>query len=93
MESFEGILGTILPFIVLFAIFYFFLIRPQQVQQKKHKEMIASLKKGDKVITNGGLIAEIYKVEEKYFSIKLNDETITRLAKEYIAQKVDESAS
>lgn len=91
MQGFEGILSTILPFVVLFAIFYFFLIRPQQVQQRKHREMINSLKKGDKIITNGGLIVEIHKVEEKYFSVKLNDDTIVRLAKEYIAQKMEDT--
>lgn len=89
MQDFEGLLGAVLPFVVLFAIFYFFLIRPQQVQQRKHKEMIASLKKGDRVITSGGLIVEIQKVEETYFNVKLNDDTITRLSKDYIAQKYD----
>ncbi|RAX57902.1 preprotein translocase subunit YajC [Helicobacter monodelphidis] len=85
------IFSAILPFVVLFAIFYFFLIRPQQVQQKRHREMIASLKKGDKVITNGGLIAEVQKVEERYFQMKLNDDTYVKLAKEYIAQKYDDT--
>ncbi|MDE7197037.1 MAG: preprotein translocase subunit YajC [Helicobacter sp.] len=89
MQGFEGLLGTILPFAVLFAVFYFFLIRPQQVHQRPHQEMIAALKKGDKVITNGGLIIEVYKVEEKYFTIKLNDDTIAKLSKDYISQKYD----
>ncbi len=87
MQGFESLLGAVLPFAVLFAVFYFFLIRPQQVQQRKHKEMIASLKKGDKIITSGGLIAEVYKVEEKYFNIKINDDTIAKLSKDYISQK------
>ncbi len=85
-----GIIASLLPLIVLFAIFYFLIIRPQQTQAKKHKEMIANLKKGDKVITSGGLIAEIVKPEEEFFTIKLNDDNIVKLSKEFISKKIDD---
>ena len=48
------LLTSLLPLVALFAIFYFLIIRPQQKQAKAHKDMIASLKKGDKIVTNGG---------------------------------------
>lgn len=83
------ILVQLLPLIVLFAIFYFIIIRPQMKQQKTHKEMIANLKKGDKIITNGGLIAEILKVEDEFFSIKLSDDTQARLSKDFVFNKLD----
>ena len=57
---------SLLPLIVLFAVFYFFLIRPQRVQAKRHREMLEGLKKGDKVVSSGGLICEIIKVEEQF---------------------------
>ena len=89
-NSIGGFVGAFLPLIVLFAIFYFVLIRPQLKQQKAHKEMLANLKKGDKVITNGGFICEIVKVEDKFFSVKLNDDTQVKLAKDFIFNKYEE---
>lgn len=84
-----GIIASLLPLLVLFAIFYFLLIRPQQKQAREHKEMIASLKKGDKIVTAGGLIAEVQKVEDEFFYIKLNDETVVKLSKDFVHKKLD----
>jgi preprotein translocase subunit YajC len=50
-----GGLGAFLPLILMFAIFYFLLIRPQQKKAKQHKELLSSIKKGDRVISSGGL--------------------------------------
>ena len=58
------LISSLLPLVALFAIFYFLIIRPQQKQAKQHKTMITELKKGDKIVTNGGLMVEITKVEE-----------------------------
>jgi preprotein translocase subunit YajC len=65
-------------------------IRPQQKQAKTHKDMIANLKKGDKVITNGGIICEVVKPEEDFIKLKLNEEVVVKVSKEYIAKKIDE---
>ncbi|MCK5854511.1 MAG: preprotein translocase subunit YajC [Sulfurovaceae bacterium] len=81
--------GQFLPLIMLFGIFYFLIIRPQQKQQKEHSEMLESLEKGDKIITTGGLHAEIIKVEEDFIKIKLNDTNIVKLDKGYVAKKVE----
>jgi preprotein translocase subunit YajC len=78
-----------LPLIILFAIFYFLIIRPQQKQQKAHKEMLESLTKGDKIVTSGGLIAEVIKPEEDFIKIKLNDDTIVKLERSFVAKKVE----
>ena len=53
-----------IPLILIFVIFYFFLIRPQQKRVKDHKAMVASLKRGDEIITSGGIIGTIEKVME-----------------------------
>lgn len=74
---------------VLFAIFYFLVIRPQQKQAKAHKEMVESLQKGDKIITNGGIICEVYKPEEDFIKVKLNDDIIVKVSRDYVAKKVD----
>ena len=86
------ILGQLLPFVFLIAIMYFIIIRPQQQQSKKHAEMIKDLQKGDKIVTNGGLIAVVYKVEEEFFSIKLNDNAIVKITKDAIARKYEDEA-
>jgi len=78
-----------LPLIFLFGIFYFLIIRPQQKQAKEHKEMLESLKKGDKIITTGGLIAEVVKPEEDFIKVKLNDDVIVKLSREYVAKKIE----
>jgi preprotein translocase subunit YajC len=87
METQGSILGSLLPLIVLFAIFYFLIIRPQQKQQKEHDNMINSLTKGDKIVTNGGLIVEIIKVEESFYTVKNHDGSIVRVAKQFVSSK------
>src|SRR2546430_7421600 len=59
------ILGAIFMYGAIFVIFYFILIRPQATQRKKHDEMVRSLKKGDEVVTSGGLIGEVLFIKEK----------------------------
>ena len=90
MESQGNFLASMLPLLVLFGIFYFLIIRPQQKQAKKHKEMIESLKKGDKIITTGGLYAEVVKPEEDFIKVKLNDDTVIKLSKEYVSKKLED---
>jgi len=84
-----SMIGSFLPLIILFAIFYFLIIRPQQKQAKAHKEMLAGLEKGDKIITSGGLIATILKPEEDFIKIKLNDDTVVKLDRAFVAKKVE----
>ena len=79
--------ASLLPLVVLFAIFYFLVIRPQQKQQKAHAAMIAALEKGDKIITSGGLICEVIKPEEDFIRVKLNDDVIVRVSREFVARK------
>ena len=55
-------IGQFIPLILIFVIFYFFLIRPQQKKIKDHKLMVASLKRGDEVITSGGIVGKIERV-------------------------------
>lgn len=93
MEQQGNFLASLLPLIVLFAIFYFLIIRPQQQQAKKHKEMIASLKKGDKIVTNGGLIAEVIKVEEDFLKVKLEENNFARVEKDFVSKKLNDENS
>ncbi|MBX1006587.1 preprotein translocase subunit YajC [Campylobacter jejuni] len=86
----NSILTSLLPLVVLFPIFYFLVIRPQQKQAKAHKQMLESLQKGDKIITNGGLICEVVKPEEDFIKVKLNEDNVTaKISREFIAKKID----
>jgi preprotein translocase subunit YajC len=85
-----SLLASLLPLIILFAIFYFLVILPQQRQAKKHKEMVENLKKGDKIITTGGIIAEIVKNEPEFLKVKINDNVEVKLDKSAVARKLND---
>ena len=70
-----GGLMTFLPFIAIIAIFYFLIIRPQNKKQKETQKMLAALKKGDRVITIGGIHGTIQSVKEKTVIVKVDDTT------------------
>ena len=88
MQQGMDVIGSFLPLIVLFAIFYFLVIRPQQVQAKKHKEMIGALAKGDKIVTNGGFHAEVIKVEDDSLKVKMTDSMIVKIDRDAVARKL-----
>ena len=88
----SDVLTSFLPLIALFAIFYFLVFRPQQKQAKQHKEMINNLKKGDKIVNQGGFILEIFKVEENFFRVKLNDELTAKITKEHVLRKLEDES-
>ena len=55
-------IGQFIPLILIFVIFYFFLIRPQQKKAKEHKTMVENLKRGDKIITSGGIVGRVERI-------------------------------
>ena len=57
-------IGSLMPIILIFIIFYFLLIRPQQKKMKEHRAMVEALRRGDEVITSGGIIGKVSKVQE-----------------------------
>ncbi|MCM3587696.1 preprotein translocase subunit YajC [Mesobacillus maritimus] len=69
----EGLLGTVFPLILMFVLFYFLLIRPQQKRQKAVQQMQSDLKKGDKVVTIGGLHGFVDALDEGTVVIKCGD--------------------
>lgn len=87
------IISQLLPFIFLIAIMYFVIIRPQQKEAKQRQEMIDALKKGDKVVTNGGFIVTVYKVEENFLSVKMNDDVIVKILKDGISRAYEPEAA
>ena len=66
-----GMLGTILPLLLIFVVFYFLLIRPQTKRAKEHREMIGKLAAGDEVVTNGGLLGRITEVSDSFVTLQV----------------------
>jgi preprotein translocase subunit YajC len=78
---------SFLPLIIIFAIFYFILIRPQQQKQKKHQEMLNSLKVGDKVITIGGIFGIIREIKEDVLTLEISKDVKINVTKNAIGSK------
>jgi preprotein translocase subunit YajC len=80
----EGLL-SFTPLIIMFVIFYFLLIRPQQKRQKEIRDMLANLKKGDKVITTGGLYGTIVGLNDSYVQLRIADQVKVKVSRNAIA--------
>ena len=73
------------PILLIFGIFYFLLLAPMRKRQKQHQAMVEALKRGDRVVTNGGLMGEVAAVEEKVVHLKLADNVKVRVLRSAIA--------
>jgi preprotein translocase subunit YajC len=81
----SNLIATFAPLLVIFAIFYFLMIRPQQKQQKQHREMLAALKKGDRVVTRGGMMGTIYAIAETIVTLEIADNVRVKFSRDAIA--------
>ena len=79
-EGAGGFTGFI-PLILMFVIFYFLLIRPQQKRTKEHRQMISNLKKGDRIITSGGIHGRITGMDESTLTVEIADKVRVKVAR------------
>jgi preprotein translocase subunit YajC len=86
-------LMNFLPLVLIFGIFYFLLIAPMRKRQKALQAMIAALKKGDKVITNGGIYGEVHALEDETLILKVADNVRLKVARSAIANLEAEKES
>jgi preprotein translocase subunit YajC len=86
-ESNSSSLYMILFMVVLFAIFYFLIIRPQSKRQKEHQNLLSNLQVGDRIITIGGIYGRIESIREDSYVIKVESGELLRMAKSAIAGK------
>ncbi len=84
----QGGFGMFLPLILLFGIFYFLLIRPQQKRQREHKELLSNLKKGDQVITAGGLHGRITGLTDTVATLEITEKVRVKVARSQISTKL-----
>jgi len=81
-----GMFTSLMPFILIFVIFYFLLILPQRRKQKEHRQMIGNLKKGDKVITTGGIYGTITNLKKSYVEIEAANQVRLRVQRGCVSQ-------
>jgi len=80
--------GFLLPMLIIFAAFYFLLIRPQQKKQKAHAELVGKLSAGDEVLTAGGILGVITGISDHYAIVKIADNTEIKIQKSSVSQVV-----
>ncbi|MBK1697750.1 preprotein translocase subunit YajC [Rhodovibrio salinarum] len=82
-----GLLVQLLPIILIFVVFYFLLIRPQQKRMKQHRDMVANLRRGDKIVTSGGLIGQVTKVvNENEIQVEVAEEVRVRVVRNNVQE-------
>ena len=79
-----GGMVQLIMIVVMIAIFYFLLIRPQQKRQKEHQRLISELSKGDEVVTAGGILGKVTKVDDNYAVIEISENLEIKLQKQSI---------
>jgi len=76
---------NLFPLVIIFAIFYFMIIKPQRIREKQHQKMLSELSKNDEVVTTGGIHGVITNVKEKTVTLKIDDNVKIELEKSCIA--------
>lgn len=81
-------LTSILPIILIFAVMYFLMIRPQQKRQKEHQAMISAIQKGDKVQTNGGIIGTITGLDQDALTVEIAPQVRVKVGRGFVARVI-----
>jgi len=88
-----GGFASLVPLILMFVIFYFLLIRPQQKKAKEHREMVNSLRKGDRIMTSGGILGQIVALDEETISMEIADKVRIKVGRGYVASLMNQKPS
>jgi preprotein translocase subunit YajC len=88
-----GALSPLIMMVLMFVVFYFLLIRPQVKKQKEHQAVLQSLKKGDMVVTRGGLIGKISGVSDAILTIELQEKVRVRVLRSHVDGKYADTSS
>lgn len=86
VQSTGGLLSLLLPFAVFLGVFYFFVMRPQAIQEKKRREMLAGLRKGNTVVTVGGIYGKIVDIKDDDITVEIADRVNVRMTRQAVAR-------
>ena len=90
----SALIMNLMPIFIIFLVFYFLSIKPQMKKQKEHQKMLDNLKKGDKVVTNGGIYGTIVEVQQNIFKLKIAENVNVQILKSAVLTLVqDETVS
>lgn len=81
----QGGIMSLLPLLILFAVFYFFLIRPQMKQAKEHKTMVGALVTGDEIVTTGGMLGKIKEIGDNFIVLEIAKEVQVKIQKHAVS--------
>jgi len=79
--------------VAMFVLMYFLLIRPQQKRAKDHKNLLKTLKKGDEVVTNGGIVGKVNSVDESFATLEIAEGVVVKVQKQGINQKMPKGSA
>lgn len=89
-----GVFGSIMPLLLVLLAFYFIIMRPQQKRENRRQEMINAMKRGDKIVTTGGIIGVVHKViSENEISLQVSEDMRIRILKSAVANVLDKSST
>ncbi len=83
-EGQEGTFLSLLPLVLIFGVFYFLLIRPQNKRQKEHKELVANLAVGDEVVTGGGVLGKVTEVKDQFVHVQVAEGMVLKVQRHTI---------
>ena len=78
--------GSLFMIVGIFAVFYFLILRPQQKQHKAHKQMVEAMTVGDEIVTNGGILGKVTKLDEQFLSVKIADGVEIKVQRHHVAR-------
>ncbi len=82
------LLSLFLPLLLIMGVFWFFIIRPQQKKIREHQEMLKNIRRGDTIVTNGGLVGKVVKVNDEELTVELAEGVRVKVRRPYIAEVV-----
>ncbi len=82
------LLSLFLPLLLIMGVFWFFIIRPQQKKIRQHQEMLKNIRRGDTVVTSGGLVGRVVKVHDDELTVELAEDVRVKVRRPYIAEVV-----
>ena len=83
-----SLFASFVPLILIFVIFYFLLIRPQQKKAKEHKILLDSIKRGDQILTSGGMIAKVIKADSEELTVEISDKVNVKIFRSTVSDVI-----
>ena len=84
-----SLLASFVPLILIFVIFYFLLIRPQQKKAKEHKILLNSIKRGDQILTSGGMIAKVIKADQEELTVEISEKVNVKIFRSTVSDVIN----